>query len=104
MKPIVVLTTLPAAHDAAGFSQKLVKAKLAACVNVLPGVESHYEWQGELVTDTEKVLFIKTRADKLTQLKQFFDDVHPYEVPELVVLPILAEDVPYVHWLNQVLG
>lgn len=104
MSAIVLMTTLPADRDASVFARKMIEARLAACVNVISGVQSHYEWQGEMVSDQESVLFIKSREDKIEALKAFFRNEHPYEVPEFVVLSIADPNVPYVHWVNQVLG
>lgn len=78
----------------------LVTEQLAACVNILPGARSVYEWQGQLHRDQELVLLIKSRADRLAALEVRLLELHPYELPELIVVPVLGGLAPYLSWIE----
>lgn len=97
----VVVTTAPpdVAHDLAAV---LVRESLAACVQLLPGVRSVYRWEGAVHDDPETLLVIKTREGLLEALGARIRALHPYEVPELVVLRPEAADASYVAWLQSV--
>ena len=97
---VVALTTVPAGFDAAGMARTLVERGLAACVNVLPGVTSVYRWKDAIETDPEVQLVIKTTADKVEALDQAIRALSPYDVPEFVVLPIVAGSDKYLAWLD----
>jgi periplasmic divalent cation tolerance protein len=98
---VVALTTVPADFDAAGLARVLVERGLAACVNVLPGATSVYRWDGVVQTDQEQQLLIKTSADKVTALDEAISALSPYDVPEFVVLPVVAGSDAYLAWLDQ---
>jgi periplasmic divalent cation tolerance protein len=100
-QPVVVLTTLPADADAGAFAHALVEARLAACVNLLPPMESVYRWEGAVQRDPERQLLIKTSRDRVADLLERIRDIHPYDVPELLVLPIADGDAAYLRWLVQ---
>lgn len=74
--------------------------RLAACVNVVPGVVSHYRWQGRLCRDDESLLIAKTAAAKLPALKRWVAANHPYAVPEVLALTIADGSKPYLQWLS----
>ena len=97
---VVALTTVPADFDAAGLAKTLVERELAACVNVLPGVTSVYSWKGAVESDAEQQLVIKTTADKVAALDDAIAALHPYDVPEFIVLPIVAGSGRYLAWLD----
>src|SRR5262245_5884727 len=97
---VVVLTTLPADSDAAAFAQALVEARLAACVNLLPIMQSVYRWQGEVEQENERQMLIKTSRVRLTGLWERVRDLHPYEVPEFLVLPVVDGSDAYLKWLG----
>jgi periplasmic divalent cation tolerance protein len=97
---LVALTTVATAEDAERLACALVERRLAACVNVVPGVVSHYRWKGELQRDQERLLVIKTRAQRLDALRAALAELHPYELPELVALEIAAGHAPYLAWLD----
>ncbi len=99
MTPVLVLTTWPSSSPCDDFVTHLVQRKLAACVNVLPGIVSVFFWQGQLERESEQLLLIKTVEEKLNGIRQMFAEHHPYEVPELLVLPIRQDDNPYLDWL-----
>jgi periplasmic divalent cation tolerance protein len=96
----VVLCTAPDAEVGARLAKGLVEAKLAACVNVIGGLRSFYVWKGELQDDAEVQLLIKTREARLDELQAFLDEHHPYEVPEILALPIAKGGESYVEWLS----
>jgi periplasmic divalent cation tolerance protein len=97
----VVLCTAPDAEVGASLARGLVEAKLAACVNIIPGLRSFYVWKGELQDDTEVQLLIKTRETHLDALAQYLEAHHPYDVPELLALPIAAGGSSYLSWLGE---
>lgn len=102
MDPVIVLTTLPIdAERTATFARTLVEEGLAACVNVLPPMESIYRWQGTIHTDPEQQLIIKTVSTRLDDLKARIAALHPYEVPELLVLSVTDGSDAYLAWLRQ---
>lgn len=101
MKPVIVLTTVGADFDPRPLARELVEARLAACVNIVPGVESVYRWEGKVAEDGEKLLLIKTTDERLDELQRALLAKHPYDVPEFVV--ITPDDVrgAYREWLIQ---
>lgn len=98
---LLVLSSCPDSHSADALATALVKEKLAACVNQLPGVQSIYEWQGQLQRDCEVLLLIKTTAQIWPTLRDRIQAIHPYDVPELIALPIEAGSQPYLQWLRE---
>ena len=97
---VVALSTVGSAEDAERLARALVERRLAACVNVVPGVVSHYRWRGALQRDAEHLLVIKTRAGRLGALRAAFSELHPYELPELVALGIAGGSDAYLRWLD----
>jgi periplasmic divalent cation tolerance protein len=97
---VIVLTTLPAESDAAGFAAALVEARLAACVNLLPIMQSVYRWQGAVEQESERQVLIKTSRTRLDALWSRVRDLHPYEVPEFIVLPVIDGSDAYLKWLG----
>jgi periplasmic divalent cation tolerance protein len=100
MDHLLVITTCPNTECAEELAQHLVKEHLAACVNQLPGVRSVYEWQGRINTDQEVILLIKTRAGVYDRVEQTIRARHPYDVPEVVALPIARGSNDYLSWIN----
>jgi periplasmic divalent cation tolerance protein len=99
-EPILVLCTAPAEGDTAtALASGLVAARLAACVNLVPGLRSFYRWQGEVHDDPEVQLLIKTRRGRFAELERWLGDHHPYDVPEIVALPIERGSRAYLDWL-----
>ena len=96
----IVLTTAPNAEVGALIARALVEERLAACVNVIPGVRSIYRWEGEIQDDPEVVLIIKTRADRCEALAARIKDLHPYDVPEVLVLPAVGGSAAYLSWIE----
>lgn len=99
---IVVLCTAPAAGDAAvELARGLVEARLCACVNVVPGLRSFYRWEGAVQDDAEVQLLIKTRRDRFDALAAWLSEHHPYSVPEILALPVVAGADAYLAWLRE---
>lgn len=96
---IVVLCTVPADFDAEGLASELVERSLAACVQIGTGVTSVYRWDGALEKSAEKVLLIKSRSALFGPLQAAIKARHPYEVPEIIALPVSAGHAPYLDWL-----
>ena len=97
---VVILTTLPADADAARFATALVEARVAACVNLLPVMESVYRWEGRVQRDSERQVVIKTSRERVTDLWQRVRELHPYDVPEFIVLPIVDGNDAYLRWIG----
>jgi periplasmic divalent cation tolerance protein len=97
---VLVLTTLPAEADATGFAQNLVEDRLAACVSLLPLMESVFRWEGRIDRGSERQVMIKTARDRVPALWDRVRALHPYDVPEFVVLPIVDGSAAYLKWLG----
>lgn len=97
---VVVLTTLPAAADAGAFAAAIVESRLAACVNLLPVMESVYRWEGRVERDAERQLLLKTSRDRIAALWERVRALHPYDVPEFIVLPIVDGNDAYLRWIG----
>jgi len=100
-KAFIVLSTAPDESTANRLAGTLVTEGLAACVSRLPGLRSTYRWQGRLCDDAEVLLLIKTSAARLGTLCARLEALHPYEVPEVIALPIVAGSERYLAWLGQ---
>lgn len=96
----VVITNCPNNEVAQRIAKKLVTEKLAACVNIVPNITSVYEWQGELQQDNEVMLIIKTKSSLFTQLKQKIEQLHPYDVAEIIALDIQQGNELYLNWIS----
>jgi periplasmic divalent cation tolerance protein len=96
---LVVLSTFPDADAAARVARALVEARLAACVNLVPTVRSIYRWQGAISDDAEVLAVIKTTAERYPALAAKIAELHPYQVPEIVALPLADGHPPYLAWL-----
>ena len=98
---VIALTTLPADADAAEFARTLVDERLAACVNLLSAMESVYRWEGKIEFEAERQIVIKTSRDRVSDLWDRVRELHPYEVPEFVVIPILDGNEAYLRWIGE---
>jgi periplasmic divalent cation tolerance protein len=96
---LLVFTTLPSADKAAELAKVLVEERLAACANLLPAIRSIYHWQGKLHDENEVLVLLKTRAEHLERLKLRILELHPYEVPEVLAVPVESGYQPYLDWL-----
>ncbi|XP_033929490.1 protein CutA [Melopsittacus undulatus] len=93
--------TCPNETVAKELARAMVEQKLAACVNVLPHVTSIYTWKGKLEEDNEVLLMIKTRSSRIPALTQFIRSMHPYEVAEVVAVPVAQGNPPYLQWVQE---
>ena len=96
----LVFCTCPDQETAARSAERLVGERLAACVNLLPGIASIYRWEGEVQRETEVLLLIKTVAGRLPALTETLRGLHPYQVPEIIALPIAAGLPDYLNWVT----
>jgi periplasmic divalent cation tolerance protein len=96
----VVLTTAASADDARRLGRALVEERLAACATLIPAAESIYHWEGRVETATETLLLLKTGVDQLAALEARLLELHPYETPEFLVLPIEAGSDAYLAWMK----
>jgi periplasmic divalent cation tolerance protein len=99
---IVIFCTVPDQETADRIADTLVGGGLAACVNILPGLKSVYTWKGAVCRDSELLCVIKSRASLFGKIEAALRGVHPYEVPEIIALPIVAGHAPYIQWINDV--
>lgn len=95
-----MLITAPRGRAAETLAKGLVSAKLAACVNIVPGVVSHYAWKGKKHRDAESLLIAKTSTAKLRALTAWVEKNHPYDVPEVLALKVDAGSGAYLQWLG----
>lgn len=101
---VVVLTTVPADADASTLARALVEARLAACVNILPPMTSIYRWRDAVEEGAERQIVIKTRRESLPALWERLRQLHPYDVPEFVALPIVDGHESYLRWIGDSTG
>jgi periplasmic divalent cation tolerance protein len=97
----IILTTCPTLALAQTIANTLVCEQLAACVNILPKMSSVYQWQGDIITDHEIQLLIKTKKDKFQQVAEKIKALHSYEVPEIIALNIQQGDNRYLTWIDE---
>ena len=99
-EPIVVLTTCPDEPAAARIARDLVESGLAACATRVGPVHSTYRWQGAIQDEPEVLLVIKTVSTRYSELEMRLKSLHPYEVPEIIALPVAAGSADYLSWLQ----
>ena len=97
----IVLVTAPDLKTARALAQAALRAKLVACANLVPKMESHYWWQGKIESGAEVLLILKTRRSKLAALEKLILARHPYDTPEFLALPLRAGSENYLDWLAQ---
>ena len=98
-KFVLVLVTAPELKTARRLAKAALAARLIACANLIPKIESHYRWQGKLEASAEVLLVLKTTRARLVKLEQLILAEHPYDTPEFVVLPLAAGNRKYLDWL-----
>jgi uncharacterized protein involved in tolerance to divalent cations len=98
---VLVWTTIGKTADGRDMASILVTERLAACVNVLPEMESFYRWKGQVETDHERQLIMKTTAGRVAALRARVHDLHDYEVPEFIVIPIVGGSEAYLNWIRE---
>jgi len=99
--PVIILTTTGSEDDAQRIAREIVSENLAACVNLIPAVRSIYKWKGELHDDAEQLLVVKTVRRRLDAVKRRILELHPYDVPELIVLDVDDVDEAYLQWMTE---
>jgi periplasmic divalent cation tolerance protein len=103
-EPLVVLTACPDDAAAARIARELVESGLAACVSRVGPVHSTYRWQGALHDEPEALLVIKTLSTRYPELEMRLKSLHPYEVPEIIALPVTRASADYLAWLGAAVG
>lgn len=98
---VVVWTTISTTSDSRKLASALVTERLAACVNVLAPMESIYRWKGEVQTDPERQLIMKTTAARVPALKARLVQLHDYDVPEFIVTPVIDGSDAYLNWIRE---
>lgn len=103
-KPVLVYSTFPSLDAAEAVGRELVERRLAACVNILPGMTSIYRWEGAIARDAEVVMIIKTRASLADPTISAVKALHTYTNPALVVVPVIGGSAAYLRWLGEETG
>ena len=98
---VLVMTTLPADAAAVEFARTLVEERLAACVNLLAPMESVYRWEGQVETEPERQVVLKTSRARVNTLWERVRELHSYDVPEFIVLPIVDGNDAYLRWIAE---
>lgn len=98
--PVLATTTTAKAEDAGKIATQLVERKLAACVQIVEPITSVYRWQGKIESEQEILLLIKSTQDLIPGIAELLDEIHPYEVPELIATPIVGGSTSYLSWLE----
>ena len=98
---IVVFMTAANGEEAARLAEMLVGAHLAACVQILPEMESVYRWQGKIERQSEILLLAKTTREKFDELEREVRALHSYDTPEIIAVPVTAGSAPYLEWLKE---
>ena len=96
----LVLCTVPDRDIAEHIAEVLVAEQLAACVNIIPAIVSVYRWKGAIEKDEELLLFIKTSQGSYQSLEQRIRTLHPYELPEIIAVPIQTGQIDYIQWIE----
>ena len=97
----IVFVTVPDLETGRRIAHQLLTQKLAACINIIPGLESHYVWETEIQFDHECLLLIKTSIHRLDSLKDVIKLNHPYDTPEIVAVPITEGSEKYLTWIHE---
>lgn len=97
----VVLVTAPDMVTAERLAERLVDERLAACANIIPGIVSIYRWDEQVQRDDEILIVLKTEQARIEEVRERVVTLHPYDVPEVVVLPIMDGHAPYLEWLTR---
>ncbi|TRW48523.1 divalent-cation tolerance protein CutA [Aliidiomarina halalkaliphila] len=99
---LMVFCTVPDIETARDLASRLVKEKLVACVNIQPGIESVYEWQGNIEQSNEVMLILKTTDERYQALEQQLQEWHPYDTPEILAVPVAKGLSDYIQWVAEV--
>lgn len=97
---VVVVSTFPSQDAAASVARTLVEERLAACVNIVPAIRSIYRWESAIHDEAEVLAIIKTTAERLVAMRERLVELHPYDVPEAIELPVAGGHAPYLAWVT----
>ena len=100
----VILVTAPDIDLARRLAKAALEAKLVACANIIPAVESHYWWEGKLESSDESLIVFKTRQELISELERSVQEIHPYDTPEFVAIPLTGGSRKYFAWLSDSTG
>ena len=98
----MVLSTIDQRSTALSLAHRLVDENLVACVNIIPGISSVYKWQGKIEESSEVLLVLKSTQDRVEAMTMRLQELHPYDVPEILVLPVEGGSVAYLEWVEKV--
>jgi periplasmic divalent cation tolerance protein len=101
MRPVVIMSTTPDQQTASKIAEALVEGKFAACVQVIPAITSFYRWKGKLEESGESLLLAKTSRERAEELIDKIERMHPYEVPEVIVLEAVGGAAKYLKWVQE---
>ncbi len=101
---LIIMTSILSADEAEVLAEKIVNARLAACVQILPQIKSVYIWEGKTQKEQEHLLLIKTLSEKYEELREFIVANHSYEVPEIVAINAEKVSYRYLSWMKELLG
>jgi periplasmic divalent cation tolerance protein len=97
---IVIMITVPSREVGEQVANALVEGRLVACVNIVPGISSIYQWQGNIEQEDELLLIAKSRATLFNRVATLVKQIHPYDVPEVIAIPIVAGSSEYLAWID----
>ena len=103
-KILLALSTFPDADTARQISDELVTGRLAACANILPSVESIYRWKGEIESGSETLVLFKVSEDRQSTFQDKLRSIHPYDVPEIIFVPVAGGLPEYLQWVSENCG
>ena len=98
---LLVLTTIGSEAEASGLGRSLVEKRLVACVNEVGPVKSIFAWKGKVEEATERLLLMKTRSERYAELEAAIRELHPYDVPEIIAVPIEQGSEAYLNWIDE---
>jgi len=97
----IVYVTTPDMDTAEKIGKHIIERRLAACVSMVPGLRSIYRWEDKLCDETEVLMVIKTSVQRLHELEEAVTELHPYQVPEIIAVPVFLANKPYLDWIMQ---
>ncbi len=97
---IIILITAANSREARKLAEGLLKNKLAACVNIVPGIRSYFRWKGKIDRTAESLLLVKTKKSKFKKVAGLVKSLHSYEVPEIIAVPVVSGYAPYLRWID----
>jgi len=100
----IIFCTCPDQQTAKQIAESLIRDKSAACVNIIPGITSVYQWQGKIESAQEHLLLIKSRVEKYSTIESKIKQIHPYELPEIIAVPIERGLPEYLQWIDSCLS